>query len=139
MRTRQTMDGTNKKTEMILVDKFNVPVPTEIKLNKDRDRLSVVFEDGKAFEFTAEFLRVTSPSAEVQGHHPDQRRTIPGKRNVKITGIDEVGNYAIKLDFDDGHDTGIFSWHHLYVSGLEKDRLWQDYLDALAEKGMSRG
>ena len=121
-----------------MVDKFDVPSPTEITVNKEKDQLKVVFDDGRAFEFTAEFLRVTSPSAEVQGHHPDQRRTVPGKRRVKISGIEEVGNYAIKIDFDDGHDTGIFSWHHLYVSGLDHDGMWQQYLESLAEKGLSR-
>ena len=121
-----------------MVDKFDVPVPTEIKVNKDRNQLTVTFDDGQTFQFTAEFLRVTSPSAEVQGHHPDQRRTVPGKRNVKIAGLEEVGNYAIKIDFDDGHDTGIFSWHHLYLSGLEHDTMWNSYLQSLADKGLSR-
>ncbi len=121
-----------------MVDRYNVPSPTEIKLNKDKDELTISFEDGKTFKFSAEFLRVTSPSAEVQGHHPSERKIVPGKRNVKIVKIEPVGNYAVKLDFDDGHDTGIYSWHHFYVSGLERHKMWTEYLEALSNAGLSR-
>ncbi len=112
--------------------------PTEIKLNKDKDQLTVTFEDGKIFVYSAEFLRVTSPSAEVQGHAENQRKTVPGKKNVTITGIEAVGNYAVTLVFDDGHDTGIFSWRHFYDTGLSHDKLWDRYLSEMQEKGLSR-
>ncbi len=112
--------------------------PTEIRLNKDKDQLTVTFEDGKSFTYSAEFLRITSPSAEVQGHAEHQRKTVPGKKNVKIEGIENVGNYAIQLNFDDGHDTGIYSWRHFYDTGLNQDKLWNRYLDEMQEKGLSR-
>ncbi len=112
--------------------------PTEIKLNRDKDRLDVTFEDGESFEFSAEYLRVMSPSAEVQGHAPDQRKTVPGKKNVKITGIEEVGHYAIGLTFDDGHDTGVYSWKHLYEIGKNREFLWDRYIRELEEQGLSR-
>ena len=112
--------------------------PTEIKLNKDKDQLMVAFEDGENFEFTAEYLRVMSPSAEVQGHAPDQRKTVPGKRSVKISNIDTVGHYAVTLIFDDGHDSGVYSWKHLYEIGKNKDYLWERYVLELEEQGMSR-
>jgi len=83
-------------------------------------------------------LRVTSPSAEVQGHSPSERVTVGGKRDVKITRIDPVGNYAVKLVFSDGHDTGIFSWSYLRKLGVERDEVWQQYLNELNEKGLSR-
>ncbi len=113
-------------------------VPTEIQVNRDKDRLTVNFDDGASFTFTAEFLRVTSPSAEVQGHAPHERKTVPGKKNVRITQVEPVGNYAIKIAFDDGHDTGIYSWKHLYETGQNQDAIWQQYLNELAEKGLSR-
>ena len=112
--------------------------PTEIRVTKDKDSLSVTFDDGKHFDFTAEFLRVMSPSAEVQGHSPDQRKTVPAKKNVRIARLEEVGHYAIKIVFDDGHDTGIYSWKHLYELGSEHEALWQGYLRELAEKGLTR-
>ncbi len=112
--------------------------PTEIKINKDKDHMTVVFENEDTFEFSSEYLRVMSPSAEVQGHAPDQRKTIPGKKNVKITGIEEVGHYAVTLTFDDGHDTGVYSWKHLYEIGKNKDFLWNRYINELEEQGLSR-
>ncbi len=112
--------------------------PTEIKLNKEKNQLTVTFEDGKVFSYSAEFLRVTSPSAEVQGHAEHQRKTVPGKKNVTIEGIENVGNYAVQLNFDDGHDTGIFSWRHFYDTGLNHDKLWDRYLSELHDKGLSR-
>ena len=112
--------------------------PTEIKLNKDKDLLTVAFEDDSIFEFSTEYLRVMSPSAEVQGHAPDQRKTVPGKKSVKVTAIEEVGLYAICLTFSDGHDTGVFSWKHLYEIGKNKDYLWGRYITEIEEQGLSR-
>jgi len=111
--------------------------PEEIRLNPEKDQLTVVFPDAR-FTLTAEMLRVTSPSAEVQGHSPSERVTVGGKRDVKITRIDPVGNYAVKLVFSDGHDTGIFSWSYLRKLGVERDEVWQQYLNELNEKGLSR-
>jgi len=112
--------------------------PTEIKLNKDKNNLSVAFDDGETYEFTSEFLRVMSPSAEVQGHSPDQRKTVPGKKNVRITDIEPVVHYAVKITFDDGHDTGVYSWKHFYQIGENQSFLWKRYIDELAEQGKSR-
>jgi len=112
--------------------------PTELRLSKDRRTLSIAFDDGAAFELPAEYLRVTSPSAEVQGHSPAERRTVPGKRDVEIIGVEPVGNYAVKLVFDDLHDTGIYGWDYLYRLGAEREEKWQAYLDELAAKGLSR-
>lgn len=112
--------------------------PTEIRLNKDKNELKVAFDTGENFTFTAEFLRVMSPSAEVRGHAPSQRKTVPGKKNVTITAIEEVGHYAIKIVFEDGHDTGIYSWRHLHEIGTQQDNLWKAYLEELAQKGLSR-
>ncbi|RIA47537.1 gamma-butyrobetaine hydroxylase-like domain-containing protein [Dichotomicrobium thermohalophilum] len=111
--------------------------PEEIRLNPDKDQLTVTFPDA-TYTLTAEMLRVTSPSAEVQGHSPSERVTVGGKRDVKITRIEPVGNYAVKLVFSDGHDTGIFSWSYLRKLGVERDEIWQQYLNELAEKGLSR-
>ncbi len=112
--------------------------PTELRLRKDKTALTVVFEDGQAFEFPAEFLRVHSPSAEVQGHSPNERKTIGGKRNVAILEVQPVGNYAVRLIFDDMHSTGIFSWDYLARLGRDQGRMWRAYLDELAAKGLSR-
>ena len=112
--------------------------PTEIRLSKDRRSLHVAFEDGAAFDLPAEYLRVTSPSAEVQGHSPSERKTVPGKRNVQIIGVEPVGNYAVKLVFDDMHDTGIFGWSYLYELGARQDEKWRNYLAELEAKGLSR-
>ncbi len=114
------------------------PRPTKIKLKKADRRLEVSFDDGSQFSFTAEFLRVESPSAEVQGHGPSQKKTVSGRRHVAIIGIEPVGNYAIRLLFDDLHDSGIYSWALLYELGQSQDRLWQDYLIALTQNGLSR-
>lgn len=111
--------------------------PEEIRLNRDRNQLTVTFADA-SYTLSAEMLRVTSPSAEVQGHSPSERVTLGGKRDVKITRIDPVGNYAVKLGFSDGHDTGIFSWSYLRKLGAERDEIWRQYLDELSEKGLSR-
>ncbi len=114
------------------------PWPTEIRLAKDRKELTVRFDDGVEHVLAAELLRVLSPSAEVQGHSRDQRKTVPGKRDVTITAVDPVGNYAVRLTFDDGHDTGLFSWSYLRKLGDEHAQLWAEYVDELAAKGLSR-
>lgn len=114
------------------------PWPTELRLAKDRKALTVSFDNGESFALDAEYLRVLSPSAEVQGHSPDERKTIPGKRNVAILEVQPVGNYAVRLVFDDLHSTGIFSWEYLRKLGVERAQKWQDYLDELAGKGLSR-
>ena len=114
------------------------PWPTEIRLHKDRRTLSVRFDDGAAYDLPAEMLRVLSPSAEVQGHTPEQRQTVGGKRNVAIAALEPIGNYAVKITFDDGHDTGLFSWTYLRRLGDERESRWQEYLNELAAKGMSR-
>ncbi|MFS2326632.1 MULTISPECIES: gamma-butyrobetaine hydroxylase-like domain-containing protein [Brucella] len=112
--------------------------PTELRVSKDRKLLTVAFDGGERFELTAELLRVLSPSAEVQGHSPEQRVTVGGKRNVEIMRMDPVGNYAVRITFDDMHDTGLFSWNYLHKLGIEKETLWQTYLDELVEKGLKR-
>lgn len=112
--------------------------PTELRLRKDKAALTVVFDTGEAFEFPAEFLRVLSPSAEVQGHSPDERKTVGGKRNVTILEVHPVGNYAVRLVFDDMHSTGIFSWDYFARLGRDQGRMWRAYLDELAAKGLSR-
>ena len=100
--------------------------------------MSVAFDDGTAFDLPAEYLRVTSPSAEVQGHGPSERKTVPGKRNVEIIAVDPVGNYAVKLRFDDMHDTGIYGWDYLYELGANQAEKWGNYLAELDAKGLSR-
>ena len=112
--------------------------PTELRPSKDRRPLRVTFDDGATFDLPAEYLRVTSPSAEVQGHSPSERKTVPGKRNVEIIGIEPVGNYAVKLRFDDMHDTGIYGWSYLYELGAKQAEKWRDYLAELEAKGLSR-
>jgi DUF971 family protein len=112
--------------------------PTELKLAKDKRSLAVTFEDGSSFVLPAEYLRVESPSAEVQGHSPSQRKTVPGKRNVEIIAVAPVGNYAVKLTFDDMHDTGIYGWDALHELGTAYSEKWQAYCDDLAAKGLSR-
>lgn len=113
--------------------------PRELRVSKDRDLLTVSFADHAPIELSAEMLRVLSPSAEVQGHSPEQRVTVPGKRRVRIARIEPVGNYAVRIVFDDGHDTGIYSWAYFHTLGHEKDERWQGYLDELAGKGLGRG
>ncbi len=114
------------------------PWPTELRLSKDRKTLTVAFDGGDSFALPAEYLRVKSPSAEVQGHSPDERKTVPGKRNVMILEVNPVGNYAVRLVFDDMHSTGIFAWDYLLELGRNQPKYWQDYLDELAAKGMTR-
>jgi DUF971 family protein len=112
--------------------------PTELRVSKDRQSLTVQFDDNHRFVLPAEALRVLSPSAEVQGHSPAQRVTVPGKRNVQIIGVEAVGNYAVKITFDDLHDTGIFTWVYLRELGSEFDDRWSGYLEELEKKGMTR-
>jgi len=112
--------------------------PTELRLHKDRKTLTVTFSDGKSFALPAEYLRVRSPSAEVQGHSPDERKTVPGKRHVAILEIVPVGNYAVRLVFDDTHSTGIFGWDYLHDLGRHHDVYWREYLGELAAKGLTR-
>ena len=112
--------------------------PTDIKLHQKSRFLEIEFEDGKRFELPCEYLRVYSPSAEVRGHGPGQEVLQLGKENVNIERIEPVGNYAVKLTFDDLHDTGIFSWDYFLKLGTEQDSLWADYLRELEEKGLSR-
>ncbi len=114
------------------------PLVTELRLNPQKSILSVTFADGTAGSLSAEFLRVVSPSAEVQGHHPSERKLVPGKRDVTIRAIEPVGNYAVRLDFSDGHNTGLYSWHYLYEILRRKDELWNGYLEELAAAGASR-
>ena len=112
--------------------------PTELRVSKDRRRLAVTFNDGARFELSAELLRVLSPSAEVQGHGPGQGVTVPGKRNVAIISMTPTGNYAVRIGFDDFHDTGIFTWTYLHELGEKGEDRFADYERALAEKGMNR-
>src|SRR5262245_13825164 len=112
--------------------------PTEIKLRRDRAALTVSFDNGERYELPAEYLRVKSPSAEVQGHSPDERKTVPGKRNVMVLEVHPIGNYAVRLVFDDMHSTGIYSWDYFLDLGRNQEKYWQAYLDELAVKGLSR-
>ncbi len=110
----------------------------EIRYVSAEKHLEVDFEDGRAFTLPAEYLRVESPSAEVQGHGPGQKQIVSGRRHVGITGIDQVGNYAIKITFDDLHDTGIYSWDTLYELGETQGEKWALYLTELDRRGLSR-
>jgi len=114
------------------------PKPVTINLHQKTRLLEIEYDDGQRFEFSTEFLRVYSPSADVRGHGPGQGTLQTGKEKVSITTIEPVGNYAIKLLFDDGHNTGIYSWSYLYDMGTNKHKYWQDYLDALDRAGHTR-
>ncbi len=114
------------------------PRPTKLKLKKADKKLEITFDDGSEFLLTAEFLRVESPSAEVQGHGINQKKIVAGRRHVGIINIEPVGNYAIRIIFDDLHDTGIYSWALLRELGTDQDRLWKNYLMALKRDGLSR-
>ncbi len=122
-----------------MTDAFASPHwPVEIRLRRAERLLEVDFDDGRSFRLPAEYLRVESPSAEVQGHGPNQRSWVAGAAEVGIDGLDPVGNYAVRLRFDDGHDTGIYSWRYLYELGEEQPKRWATYLQALADRGLSR-
>jgi DUF971 family protein len=112
--------------------------PLEIRLKSAEKLLEIDFDSGETFRLPAEYLRVESPSAEVQGHSPSQKQIVPGRRHVGILGIEPVGNYAIRIKFDDLHDTGIYSWTYLYALGREQERRWRDYLSQLESRGLSR-
>jgi DUF971 family protein len=112
--------------------------PSELRLHKDRKTLTVTFGGSERFDLPAEYLRVKSPSAEVQGHSAEERKTVPGKRDVGIIEVLPVGNYAVRLVFDDLHSTGIFDWNYLLDLGRNYARYWQDYLDELASKNLAR-
>ena len=114
------------------------PWPTEIRLAKDKRTLTIVLDNDERFDLSAELLRVLPPSAEVQGHSPDQKQTVPGKKRVEIMQIEPVGNYAVRLTFDDMHNTGIYSWDYLTELGREGAARFADYERDLAEKGLSR-
>lgn len=116
----------------------DTPLPTDITLHKQSRVLEISFDDGSVFSLPFEFLRVHSPSAEVRGHGPGQETLQQGKRDVDITSLEPVGNYAIKPVFSDGHDSGLYSWDYLYMLGRDHDVLWQQYLDRLAQAGGSR-
>ena len=112
--------------------------PVEIRYERASRTLFVSFDDGSAFELPAEYLRVESPSAEVQGHGPSQRKYVAGRRMVGITAIEQVGVYAVRLVFDDLHDTGIYSWEYRHGMGRERDARWAAYLRAIEARGLSR-
>ena len=114
------------------------PWPTELRLSKDKRILAIAFEKGERYDLSAEYLRVKSPSAEVQGHAPEERKTVPGKRDVMILEVLPVGNYAVRLVFDDMHSTGIYGWDYLRDLGQNHAAYWQDYLDELAVQNLSR-
>jgi DUF971 family protein len=116
----------------------DAPWPSEIRYSADRRELTVAFDDGVSFTYPAEFLRVESPSAEVQGHGGEDKRIVAGRSHVGIMKIEPVGNYAVRLHFDDLHDTGLYSWRYLYELGQRQDELWQTYLAALDARGLSR-
>src|ERR1700709_2311147 len=109
--------------------------PVEIRVRRASRRLEVDFADDLRFSYPAEYLRVESPSAEVQGHSPSEHVTVPGKLEVGIASVDPIGHYAVRINFDDGHDTGIYTWDYLLKLGQEQAERWQAYLDALAAQG----
>jgi DUF971 family protein len=112
--------------------------PTEIRYLADEKRLEVAFDTGEQFSYPAEYLRVESPSAEVQGHGPGQKQLVTGRRHVCIMEIEPVGNYAVKIKFDDLHDTGLYSWSYLYMLGERQEEIWAAYLAELETRGLSR-
>lgn len=113
-------------------------IPSAIELHKQSRILELRYKDGQILKFDAEYLRVYSPSAEVRGHHPSQAVLQHGKKHVELTAITAVGNYAIQLTFNDGHDSGIFSWDYLYDLGKNREQYWQDYLQLLTQEGKTR-
>ena len=112
--------------------------PKEIRVKRAEKVIEIDFDDGRSFRLPAEFLRVESPSAEVQGHTPSQKQVVAGRRHVGILGVESVGTYAIRIKFDDLHDTGIYSWDTLYEYGERQDEMWRAYLQALEARGLSR-
>ena len=116
----------------------STPIPTNLTLHRQSRQLELAFDDGRQGCLSCEFLRVYSPSAEVRGHGPGQEKLQTGKREADITAIEQVGNYAVRLVFSDGHDSGIYSWDYLYELLRDHDSLWQQYLDRLAAAGAAR-
>lgn len=114
------------------------PWPTELRLKREERRLEIDFDDGVSFSLSAELLRVESPSAEVRGHGGEEKKIVPGKRGVGIAAVEPAGHYAIRILFDDGHDTGIYTWAYLYELGLDQDRILETYFKALEARGLSR-
>ena len=114
------------------------PWPVELRLRRAEKRLDIEFDNGKRFCLPAEYLRVESPSAEVQGHGAGEKRIVAERAHVGILDLEPVGNYAVRIKFDDLHDTGIYSWEYLYRLGVEHDRRWRDYLAALRQQGLGR-
>ena len=112
--------------------------PSEIRLKKTEKTLEIDFDDGSTYSLPAELLRVESPSAEVQGHSSNEKKIIFGRRHIGIVSLEPVGHYAIRIHFDDMHDTGIFTWTYLYQLGVNREHIWQTYLDVLVERGLSR-
>ncbi len=120
-------------------DRFSTSAwPTDVRYRREARTLEVDFDIGETVEISAELLRVESPSAEVQGHGPTQKKTVSGKRNVDIREIEPVGNYAIRIVFDDGHDTGLYTWRYLRELGSDRDRIWGNYLERLTSEGLGR-
>ena len=111
---------------------------TEIRLKRAEKILDVTFDDGRNFKLPAEYLRVESPSAEVQGHSPEQKQLVPGAAGVGILRLEPVGNYAVRVVFDDGHDTGLYSWSYLHELGMEQPVRWKRYLAEMEKAGLSR-
>jgi len=116
----------------------NTPIPSEVRLLTASRTLELAYDDGQRFSLPCEYLRVYSPSAEVRGHGPGQEVLQVGKQYVAITAVEPVGHYALKLVFDDGHDSGLYSWDYLYELGRNQQTYWQDYLNRLAAAGASR-
>ncbi|CAH1657316.1 conserved hypothetical protein [Hyphomicrobiales bacterium] len=114
------------------------PWPTELRLSSDKRTLTIAFDDGQTFALSAEYLRVKSPSAEVRGHSPSDRKTVGGKINVTILSIERMGHYAVRPVFDDMHDTGIYTWEYLHELGAQQSQIWSAYLDELDRKGLRR-
>lgn len=114
------------------------PWPTALEYDPAAKTLNVTFDNGESFALTAEYLRVESPSAEVQGHNPSEKQIVPGRSKVGIMSIEPVGNYAVKINFDDLHDTGIYSWRYLHELGRDHQERWERYLMALARRGLKR-
>jgi len=112
--------------------------PSELRVNREQKTLEIDFKDGKTFSLPAELLRVESPSAEVQGHGPGQKNIVQGRRHVGIMEVEPMGNYAVKIKFDDLHDSGIFTWDLLYDFGQRQEEIWANYLNDLKDMGYSR-
>lgn len=114
------------------------PWPAELRVNAAKDILTIRFDNGENYPLASEYLRVESPSAEVQGHSAQERRFVPGKREVKITTLEPVGHYAVRIIFDDGHDSGLYTWSYLRELGCEREKRWDAYLRGLTDQGLTR-